>query len=61
MFRGDGKPPGADQRRVVVYMDPKVHSELKSRLAEDGKTVSWWFRSEVYKFLRQRRQRKKRR
>lgn len=40
-----------EQYRVVVYIPRADYDLLKTKLALEGHTVSWWFRDQARRFL----------
>jgi uncharacterized protein YacL (UPF0231 family) len=40
------------KKAVIVYLEEKVHRELKARLALEGNNVSRWTNEEIKKYLK---------
>ena len=41
------EPTASPQKRVVVYVPEDDYERLKQKLANEGHSVSWWFREKV--------------
>lgn len=43
----------ADSPHIRVQIDPDIKKELLAILQPNGQTISWWFRTQAQRFIRE--------